>query len=83
MYKEALADLIILASYLHVLWLSVGVINSLIMRGLHVWCDALVRESRHWANVVDNVYHVYAKRFLLTFEFEIAVKNVAKKTFEC
>ena len=53
------------------------------MRGLHVWCDALVRESRHWANVVDNVYHVYTKRFLLTFEFEIAVKNVAKKTFEC
>jgi len=49
------------------------------MRGLHVWCDTLVR----WANVVDNVYHVYAKRFLLTFEFEIAVKNVSKKTFEC
>jgi len=48
-----------------------------------VWCDTEVRESRHWANVVDNVYRVYTKRFLLTFEFEIAVKNVAKKTFEC
>ena len=36
------------------------------MRGLRVWCDTQVCESRHLANVVDNVYHVYAKRFLLS-----------------
>ena len=47
-----------------------------------MWCDTQVCESRHWANVVDNVYHVYAKRFLLTFEFEIAVNSPVKIRFD-
>ena len=49
-------NLLPILSFKQVTYMSYGLVlvwsTSLIMRGLRVWCDTHVRESRHWSNVV-------------------------------